>query len=115
LDANMASRAVAEVTASMKVYRTYTRTADVRQADRRRVEEATADAAGRAATESLRDAIARVRGVLLLEEGGSASDRLEWVMRWQQFSGPVMAKGFEDTALYCHNAFLAANDVGSDP
>src|SRR5690606_10095962 len=29
LDANMASRAVAEVTASMKVYRTYTRTADV--------------------------------------------------------------------------------------
>ncbi|MGH7465983.1 MAG: malto-oligosyltrehalose synthase, partial [Longimicrobiales bacterium] len=26
-----------------------------------------------------------------------------------------MAKGFEDTALYCHNALLAANDVGSDP
>src|SRR5690606_15978912 len=37
------------------------------------------------------------------------------ILRWQQFTGPVMAKGFEDTALYCHNAMLAANDVGSDP
>jgi hypothetical protein len=29
--------------------------------------------------------------------------------------GPVMAKGHEDTALYCHNALLAANEVGTDP
>jgi (1->4)-alpha-D-glucan 1-alpha-D-glucosylmutase len=40
--------------------------------------------------------------------------RLDWVMRWQQFTGPVMAKGLEDTALYCHNVLLAGNDVGID-
>ena len=44
--------------------------------------------------------------------------RPEWlafVMRWQQFSGPVMAKGLEDTASYRYNALLSINEVGSDP
>ncbi|MEO1060831.1 MAG: malto-oligosyltrehalose synthase [Actinomycetota bacterium] len=34
---------------------------------------------------------------------------------FQQLSGPVAAKGVEDTAMYRHVPLLALNDVGSDP
>ena len=40
---------------------------------------------------------------------------LDFVMRWQQFTGPVMAKGLEDTATYRYNALLSMNEVGGDP
>src|SRR5690606_40447501 len=44
------------------------------------------------------------------------SDRaLDVAARWQQLSGPVMAKGFEDTALYRWPALLAVNEVGGEP
>jgi len=36
-------------------------------------------------------------------------------MRFQQLTGPLMAKGFEDTTLYVFNRLLALNDVGGDP
>jgi len=40
---------------------------------------------------------------------------VEFVMRFQQFTGPVMAKGVEDTAFYCYNRLSAFNEVGADP
>lgn len=39
----------------------------------------------------------------------------EFVMRFQQLTGPAMAKGGEDTAFYCYNRFAALNEVGGDP
>ena len=36
-------------------------------------------------------------------------------MRFQQLTGPAMAKGVEDTAYYCYNRFIALNEVGGDP
>src|SRR5260370_23339349 len=36
-------------------------------------------------------------------------------MSLQQFTGPVMAKGLEDTAFYRHFPWSALNEVGSDP
>ncbi len=36
-------------------------------------------------------------------------------MRWQQFTGPVMAKGLEDTASYRFNPLLSLNEVGAHP
>jgi (1->4)-alpha-D-glucan 1-alpha-D-glucosylmutase len=40
---------------------------------------------------------------------------LRFIMRWQQFTGPVMAKGLEDTASYRHNGLISLNEVGGDP
>jgi (1->4)-alpha-D-glucan 1-alpha-D-glucosylmutase len=42
-------------------------------------------------------------------------ERLHFVMRFQQFSGPLMAKGFEDTTLYIYNRLLSLNEVGGNP
>jgi len=36
-------------------------------------------------------------------------------MRFQQFTGPAMAKGGEDTALYRYHRLTALNEVGGDP
>ena len=36
-------------------------------------------------------------------------------MDWQQFTGAVMAKGFEDTACYVYNRLISQNEVGSSP
>ncbi|HSK19802.1 MAG TPA: malto-oligosyltrehalose synthase [Longimicrobiales bacterium] len=114
-DYGPARRAIAEVTASMEVYRTYTRDLHVCPVDRRRIAEAVTDALRHTQAASLERVIELMRRVALLEHDGDPAAQLEWVKRWQQFTGPVMAKGYEDTALYCHNALLAANDVGSDP
>jgi (1->4)-alpha-D-glucan 1-alpha-D-glucosylmutase len=111
-----ATIAIAELTASMSVYRTYTRSRALRPEDRARIDEAHGDAAARVRAESERDTLDSLRRFVSLEDVGvDPAAQLDWTMRWQQFTGPVMAKGFEDTALYCHNALLAANDVGSDP
>ena len=41
--------------------------------------------------------------------------RLAFVMRWQQLTGPIVAKGVEDTALYVYHPLLSLNEVGGDP
>jgi (1->4)-alpha-D-glucan 1-alpha-D-glucosylmutase len=38
-----------------------------------------------------------------------------FIARFQQLTGPVMAKGIEDTAFYCFNRFTSLNEVGADP
>jgi (1->4)-alpha-D-glucan 1-alpha-D-glucosylmutase len=52
-----------------------------------------------------------LRRVLLLEQGGHE----EFVVRFQQTTGPVMAKGVEDTAFYRYLRLTALNEVGGDP
>jgi len=47
--------------------------------------------------------------------GYSRQSLLRCVARLQQYSGPVAAKGLEDTAFYRYNRFIALNEVGGDP
>ena len=54
----------------------------------------------------------------LLEPSFSPRDNsklLPLVMRLQQFTGPLMAKGMEDTLLYCYHPLVSLNEVGGDP
>jgi (1->4)-alpha-D-glucan 1-alpha-D-glucosylmutase len=83
--------------ASLPVYRTYVEphTGRVEDADR----------------EALAGLPNELRRVLLLEERGHD----EFVTRFQQTTGPVMAKGVEDTACYRYVRLLALNEVGGDP
>ncbi len=85
--------------AAFHVYRTYVESwsGRVEAEDRRHVE-----AAGLPAE------LARV---LLLEERGYD----EFVTRFQQTTGPVHAKGVEDTAFYRYFRLAALNEVGGDP
>ncbi|HYX44287.1 MAG TPA: malto-oligosyltrehalose synthase, partial [Acidimicrobiales bacterium] len=51
--------------------------------------------------------------VLLLRVPGPEAEEL--LLRFQQLTGPVMAKGAEDTAFYCYRRLLSLNEVGGDP
>jgi (1->4)-alpha-D-glucan 1-alpha-D-glucosylmutase len=110
--------ALTEVTACMPVYRTYIRESGVSEEDRAVITRAVAEARRRATCIDGRlfDFIARV---LLIEPPAYiAAERELWlalVMRWQQFTGPIMAKGVEDTAFYNANRLLSLNEVGGDP
>ncbi|EJT06111.1 malto-oligosyltrehalose synthase [Rhizobium sp. CCGE 510] len=54
--------------------------------------------------------------VLKLLEGKVEGDAAhEFRIRFQQLSGPVMAKATEDTLFYRYNRLLAANEVGGEP
>ena len=48
----------------------------------------------------------------------AAEDKDQWlhfIMRLQQFTGPLMAKGVEDTVFYAYNRLLSLNEVGAGP
>jgi (1->4)-alpha-D-glucan 1-alpha-D-glucosylmutase len=113
------TQALREVAACLPVYRTYTRAGEVSKHDRRYVEGAVAEARARSPQLEGR-ALDFVKRALLGDWPAwlTAQQREVWsdfVSRWQQFTGPAMAKGFEDTSLYVYNPLISLNEVGGDP
>jgi len=115
------SDALREVIACFPVYRTYIRT-DTEHPDEQderyiRVAIKTAKRRNPATSGSVFDFI---QDLLLLKDPDSISDadraeRRLFVMRFQQLTGPVMAKGLEDTAFYRYCPLLSLNEVGGSP
>jgi (1->4)-alpha-D-glucan 1-alpha-D-glucosylmutase len=48
-------------------------------------------------------------------DASEAAERLRFAMKFQQYTGPLQAKGLEDTAFYRFNMLLSLNEVGGDP
>jgi (1->4)-alpha-D-glucan 1-alpha-D-glucosylmutase len=111
-------RALAEIAAHFPVYRSYVTARGASDTDRRHIDWAVrrAKRASRIADPSVFDF---VRSILLLETDAKDDERLaamvEFAMRFQQFSAPVVAKGDEDTAFYRYHRLIALNEVGNDP
>jgi (1->4)-alpha-D-glucan 1-alpha-D-glucosylmutase len=97
-----------EVIACFRVYRTYVSEGGVSDVDRTAVEAAVEDAARR--NPLVEDSIFDFLKHILL----SPAD-YPFAMKFQQFTGPVQAKGVEDTAFYRYNVLIPANEVGGDP
>ena len=117
---NELMQVLVEVTACLPVYRTYIRDFEISDRDRYYIEHSLDLARSRVPEERVGSAaFSFLRQVLLLDPPyylePEKEQWLRFVMRWQQFAGPVMAKGLEDTASYTHNSFLSVNEVGSDP
>jgi (1->4)-alpha-D-glucan 1-alpha-D-glucosylmutase len=85
--------------ASFRVYRTYI------QPYKGIIEDADRDEIGRANVSE------ELRRLLFLQEEGHE----DFVVRFQQATGPVMAKGVEDTAFYRYFRLAALNEVGGNP
>ncbi len=107
-------RAIREVAACLNIYRTYVVPArnEITDEDRMHIAEATECAKARRQDidGGLFDFL---RDVLTMAVTGRQES--EFVLRFQQFTSPVMAKGVEDTALYCYNRLSGMNEVGSNP
>ncbi|HET8774061.1 MAG TPA: malto-oligosyltrehalose synthase [Thermoanaerobaculia bacterium] len=111
--------ALVEITACLPVYRTYITANGIGDADRAYLKQAIAEARRRAKLDDGKRLFDFVELVLLLEPPhfiAAERDRwLEFVLRWQQFTGRVMAKGVEDTAFYNYNRLVSLNEVGGEP
>ena len=116
---NSLTRALEEVAACFPVYRTYLTPDHIPEGDRHYIEAAVARAKrhNRAMSASVFDF---VRDALLLRyrrEADDAERRAQWLFagKFQQLTGPVMAKGIEDTAFYRFNRLVSLNEVGGQP
>lgn len=124
--------AISEVVACFPVYRTYVDQRGWTPEDRAVVERAIARARLRnpAMERSLFDFFREVvlprdveaeriphdrRGGYPPVDANDARERLRFAMKLQQYTGPVQAKGVEDTAFYRYNMLLSLNEVGGEP
>jgi (1->4)-alpha-D-glucan 1-alpha-D-glucosylmutase len=111
--------ALTEVAARFPVYRTYVSPEQgCSQADRDIITRGCAEACGNstASTRPVFDFLrAALTGDLAKDASYDGKAVLEFARRFQQFTGPVMAKSLEDTAFYRHVRLAALNEVGGDP
>ena len=118
---NILSRGLCAIVAGFAVYRTYVdAAAPPTDADRREIEAAIA-AARRQEPDldpSVFDCLHRLLTADLVAHPRSGFARhavQRLAMKVQQYSGPIMAKGLEDTAFYRYNRLVALNEVGGHP
>jgi len=103
--------ALIEIIVAFPVYRIYGETGRLNDADSAMLSSvAEAAAAGEQADAS---AIDLVTGLLSGTAGSDKARRFR--TKFQQLTGPVMAKAVEDTLFYRRNALIALNEVGGHP
>jgi (1->4)-alpha-D-glucan 1-alpha-D-glucosylmutase len=107
-------RALREVAACFSIYRTYAvaERNEITDEDRKEIEHAVACA--RDKRQDIDPGLFEfIADILMLRERGALES--EFLLRFQQFTSPVMAKGVEDTAFYCFNRMIGLNEVGGAP
>ena len=111
-------QAIIDVICAFSVYRTYIN--DESYGDNNKIYMAEAIKGAKKQNPALKDTIALVGRFLLVDQSNEENNSigikiLDFVMKFQQLTGPVMAKGFEDTLLYNYNRLVSLNEVGSSP
>ena len=120
---NSLRHALREIIACFPVYRSYISGQGIHPRDHLYVQTAVVRAKRRnpAISASIFDFI---RDLVLLQHPHAASgpqsqhdpaEQVRFVGKFQQVTGPVMAKGLEDTAFYDYNRLVSLNEVGGDP
>ncbi len=107
-------RAIREVAASFSVYRTYVAPVrdEVTEEDIKQISSAVAFAKTQRSDISP-DLYDFICDVLTMRARGKVET--EFLLRFQQFTSAVMAKGLEDTAFYSYNRMIGLNEVGGAP
>jgi (1->4)-alpha-D-glucan 1-alpha-D-glucosylmutase len=114
------ARALRETIACFPVYRTYLAPGrPVSEKDRQVVERAIAAAKRR--NPGIEESVFNfVRDILLFRfpenlDEESRVTHTQFVLKFQQYTGPIIAKGLEDTVFYIFNRLAALNEVGGEP
>ncbi|WP_045226778.1 malto-oligosyltrehalose synthase [Methyloterricola oryzae] len=112
--------ALVEVVARFPVYRTYITQNGAGEDDVRFIDWAVAQAKRRCSASVENTVFDFLRDILLLRnlDGKTAEYRgkvVQFTMRFQQYTAPVMAKSLEDTTFYIYNRLVSLNEVAGDP
>ncbi|NJK99140.1 MAG: malto-oligosyltrehalose synthase [Spirulinaceae cyanobacterium SM2_1_0] len=110
--------ALIEILTVFPVYRTYINNEEISTSDRNYITQVIAQA--RENIPIFLNELNFIEKFLLLDYDDYLTDEekqqwLHFVMRLQQFTGPLMAKGVEDTVFYIYNRLISLNEVGSHP
>ncbi len=111
-------RALVEILTLFPVYRTYISQDGSRKTDQERIKQVIEEA--KANIPNFTNELYFIEKFLALEfdDRLTQEDKEQWlhfIMRLQQYTGPLMAKGVEDTVMYVYNRLLSLNEVGSAP
>ncbi|MDF2798217.1 MAG: maltooligosyl trehalose synthase [Devosia sp.] len=116
LTQNAIRKGLREIIAWLQVYRTYIDGPEADERDKREIHYALAKA--RRSQPFFAPALFDFLGQFLTAElphQYDPSETLAALGKFQQYTGPVMAKGLEDTALYRFNRLVSLNEVGAHP
>jgi (1->4)-alpha-D-glucan 1-alpha-D-glucosylmutase len=111
-------RALTEILIEFPVYRTYVDEQGITLDDRKHIQVALEKAVTHSPAVS--PELGFIKRFLLLEfppyvDDDQKRDWVRFVMRFQQHTGPLMAKGVEDTVMYVYNRLISLNEVGANP
>lgn len=112
------SRSLIEVLSWFPVYRTYISLEANDESDLNYINFAIRKA--KAILPDFENELDFIRKMLILDYDKNLTEAeqhqwLHFMMRFQQMTGPLMAKGFEDTILYQYNRLISLNEVGGNP
>lgn len=107
--------ALSEMLVAFPVYRTYG-TSEGMRADDKALLDKVIEAIRDAGHDVSMDALALITGILKGDVPTSAAqDAVTFRTKFQQLTGPIMAKSIEDTLFFRHNLLLGLNEVGAEP
>lgn len=111
-------RSLVEILSWFPVYRTYNTTQDISEEEAHYIKEAVRKA--KIIMPDFENEFNFIKKVLMLNFAENLPDEekeqwINFVMRFQQMTGPLMAKGVEDTLMYSFNRLISRNEVGGQP
>jgi (1->4)-alpha-D-glucan 1-alpha-D-glucosylmutase len=115
---NRLKSALEEILIYFPVYRTYITGDNISSSDKKYIDKSFAEAEEN--NPHLANEFGYIKNLLLLKFKDYFTEQqkesaIDFIMKFQQLTSPVMAKGFEDTTLYNFNRLISLNEVGSRP
>lgn len=117
-DIQVISEVIIHLTVYLPVYRTYIRHAKISTTDKRYLTQAFKLSIKSAKDSQQKHILRTFRKRIFNLDNLTKRQRqlwLTWIKHWQQYTGPAMAKGYEDTTCYQYNPLISINEVGSSP
>jgi (1->4)-alpha-D-glucan 1-alpha-D-glucosylmutase len=105
--------ALGDFLAAFPVYRIYPEEYPLKKRQKKIIDAAYNNAISHAP--SLKNELEKVRQIFLGEGTGERGAMLQFLQRCQQYTGPLAAKGVEDTTFYIFNELISHNEVGDSP
>lgn len=99
--------------AGFPVYRIYPEEYPLRKRQKKIIDEACNNAI--AYSPSLQKELEKIKEIFLGKADKNRDDMLQFLQRCQQYTGPLAAKGVEDTTFYIFNELISHNEVGDSP
>lgn len=106
-------QALCSILAAFPVYRIYPKKFPLNEIEQATIKTAYLEAVKRVPERKVE--LDHIQSIFLGQAGKDEGKMLYFLQRCQQFTGPLAAKGVEDTSFYIFNRLISHNEVGDSP